>query len=107
MPAKRSRGKPPTHDPNARPDYERRSYWGGRHLMPGEVHEDMKLEVQRIRLNSGGYAPGRHGKYYGTGAPVFEVYGAGGQIAFGLRAKDRAAAKQDIWRMYPTAQLGR
>jgi hypothetical protein len=52
------------------------------------------LSVERVRLNSGGYD--RHGRYYGSGAPLYHVSGetsTGRYVDEVVRAPSAAAAR--------------
>lgn len=109
------------HDSNQKPDYARRSYWGGKHLRqsfyvdpqyvsyedepPRDRSNGIPLQIERIRLNSGGYTS--FGRYFGQGDPLFHVTDDEGDVDFHVRAADRNAAKREVLRMYPQAKLGR
>ena len=54
----------------------------------------MKLYVERIRLNQGGYD--RRGRYWGTGAPLYRVSSDDGEIDKHVRAPDARAARRLI-----------
>lgn len=54
----------------------------------------MKLHVERIRLNQGGYD--RRGRYWGIGAPLYRVSSDDGEIDKHVRAPDARAARRLI-----------
>lgn len=66
----------------------------------------MRLSLRRVPLR-GGYTMGKYPRYYGVGAPLFEVLSDDTDVSFELRAADRAAAKVDVRRMYPNARFYR
>ena len=86
------------------PDYSRRSYWGGRHALYGEEITG-EFELNRIPLSRDGYTKGKYGRYFGTGAPLFNI--VGDQVDFYIRAADRKAAWFEVLRMYPEAKMYR
>jgi hypothetical protein len=78
------------------------SHWGGHHPRSPEDFSG-KLNVVRVRLNSGGY--NSSGRYFGVGAPLYNVNGHhdGEDVEFYIRAKDRNEAKQIVQAGYPLA----
>lgn len=57
----------------------------------------LKFTLRRIRLDRGGYDS--YGAYYGHGLPLYEFEAVNDPSISGtLRAKDRDAAKQHIWK---------
>ena len=52
--------------------YNFEHYWGGHHARERYAFRG-KLSVRRTRLNAGGYTS--RGRYFGTGAPLFNVTG--------------------------------
>jgi hypothetical protein len=65
----------------------------------------MKLSLQRIRLNSGGYDP--NGTYFGWGAPLYWYANDEGTVDAMLRASSRAEAKRKVLEKYPNAHFYR
>jgi len=53
----------------------------------------MKLRATRIRLNRGGYAPGKYGQYFGQGAPLYLVTSEDNGDSEYVRAGDAKTAK--------------
>lgn len=47
--------------------------------------------VTRVRLNAGGYAPGKSGAYFGQGAPLYRADDESGEQRY-VRATNRAEA---------------
>jgi hypothetical protein len=76
------------------------SHWGGHHASDRQAF-NKTLHVERQRLNAGGYTS--DGKYFGSGAPLFHVYGPW-PVDFYIRAADRAAAKRLVLTGYPKAK---
>lgn len=80
------------------------SHWGGQHA----YDYTGKIGIERVRLNSGGYAPG--GRYFGRGAPLWEIVneesGGSGDVYFYIRAANKAAARALIQDAYPGARSG-
>jgi hypothetical protein len=62
----------------------------------------MKFTLQRVRLDSQGYA-GRH--YYGVGLPLWWCMSDDGSADMHFRAADREAAKDHVRRTFPGATL--
>lgn len=56
----------------------------------------LKFTLQRIRLNNGGYD--NTGTYYGHGQPLYEFQSENGDYGGTVRAPDREAAKQHVWK---------
>jgi len=54
----------------------------------------MKYTLQRVRLDRGGYTSS--GRYYGTGAPLYEAYNPETGESLVFRAADRATAKRHV-----------
>lgn len=52
-----------------------------------------KVNLGRVRLDSGGYDPG--GAYWGIGAPLYYAFDEDGNSQY-LRARDRAEAKAKL-----------
>ncbi len=78
------------------------SHWGGRHSGNRRDYSN-KITIERIHLDRGGYTRG--GKYFGTGAPLFDVYDDDGVVYFQVRALDRNAAKRLVRAGYPKARF--
>ncbi len=57
-----------------------------------------KIELSQIRLNRQGYTS--NGRYYGTGAPLYQAYNTRNHESLEFRAKDRADAKKLIGLMF-------
>jgi hypothetical protein len=64
-----------------------------------------KLYVRRTRLNRGGYTEA--GRYFGIGAPLYEVSSDRGEIHTWYRAKDRNHAKEQASKEYPACSFYR
>jgi len=64
-----------------------------------------KFTLQRVRINSGGYDSG--GAYWGIGQPLYWANCESGSIEFFFRARDRAAAKQELLKRHPGAKFYR
>jgi len=62
-----------------------------------------KLQLARVRINSGGYDAG--GAYWGTGMPLWNAWN--GEICLYLRARNRELAKEAIRETYPAARFYR
>lgn len=75
--------------------------------MPSHADEADHLYLTYVPLDRQGYT--RRGKYFGTGAKLYEYDGVvGGHSVYGaLRAHDRAAAKAQLRSKYPRAKIGR
>lgn len=56
----------------------------------------MKFYLRHIRLNKNGCAPGKHGKYWGSGLPIYEYESVDGSMHYTLRAHNRSEAKEII-----------
>jgi hypothetical protein len=54
--------------------------------------EPVKLYLQRVRLDSGGYDPG--GAYWGHGEPLYVAFDLAGDVQHFVRAVDRPMAKR-------------
>ena len=67
--------------------------------------ESVKLAMQRVPLNSGGYDSG--GAYWGIGAPLYWYASDDGKIDGFVRAAGREAAKAEIRQTYPHARFYR
>jgi hypothetical protein len=65
--------------------------------------EPVKLSLQRVRLDSGGYDSG--GAYWGQGAPLYRAADdAGlGEVTLFIRARDREHAKALVLAKLPNA----
>ena len=61
------------------------------------------FNLRRIRLDCGGYAP--DGTYWGRGAPLYHAMSDDADLYF--RAVDRDHAKDQVRRVYPTAEFWR
>lgn len=61
-----------------------------------ERGQSIKLHLERVRLDSGGYDNG--GAYWGSGDPLWYAHSDNGTeyVGFFFRARDRAAAKAVI-----------
>lgn len=71
--------------------------------MPRDTTETIHLD--RVRLDRQGYD--RRGRYWGTGAPLFEYYSDSYDVQGSLRAADRAGAKAKLRTQYPRAKIAR
>ena len=71
------------------------------------VDEGVKVRLQHVRLNSGGYDSG--GAYWGRGAPLYRAQTEfqGDTLDYWLRAGGRLAAKQTILKLCPKARFYR
>lgn len=77
----------------------------GRHTGPDYLETTAgKLQLERIRINGGGYDAG--GAYWGLGQPLWRVMDQDGNHKF-FRASDRAAAKASVVADYPDAKFYR
>ena len=67
----------------------------------------MKVTLQRVRLNQGGYDAS--GSYWGAGCPLFwfSFEDAYGEVSDHVRAYDRADAKAAIRLKFPKAKFYR
>ena len=79
----------------------------GRHsTLQGDVlPSDRPMQLQRIRLNSGGYDAG--GVYWGLGEPLYWFCNYEGDVTGYIRASSRNAAKAQICADYPAARFYR
>ena len=59
----------------------------------------MRVYLQRVRLNQGGYD--RHGNYWGVGAPLYAYEFAGDGETRHIRAHSREDAKIRIFKLFP------
>lgn len=62
--------------------------------------------LRRVRLNNGGYEPGRYGRYYGTGMPLYRAESDDGDV-FECRASTREGAKRQAVERHPLARFYR
>ena len=67
--------------------------------------DPVKVSLQRIRLNSGGYDSG--GAYWGLGRPLYWAGSDIGAVDIWFRASDRAAAKVHVRASFPNATFYR
>ena len=71
----------------------------------------MKFYLRRIYLTREGYTPGRYGRYFGVGAPLYQYEsdneGDHNFVANFVRASDREDAKKKLAKMYPGATFYR
>lgn len=74
--------------------------WGGQ---VGDAGYAGKIHLERIKIRRDGYDV--NGRYYGVGAPVFDVMSDNGTIHTQVRAGDRDAAKAVVREMYPSARF--
>jgi len=77
----------------------------GRRSNTSEATALVKMHLQRVPLDSGGYDSG--GAYWGTGAPLYRAWGDGPteeQEVF-LRAAGRSGAKQEVLFRFPNARF--
>lgn len=75
-------------------------------LIPSkEVAECMKVSLQKIRLNQGGYDAG--GAYWGIGAPLYWAADDFGIVDMWFRASDRDDAKRQVLSRCPNAMFYR
>ena len=69
----------------------------------------MKFYLRRIYLNSGGYAPGKYGRYFGVGKPLYQYESDNSEDhnfqANFVRAESRESAKEYIAKLYPGAKF--
>ena len=63
----------------------------------------IKLYLQKLRINKGGYDD--HGVYYGVGRPVYTYYSDNEPITGEVRAIDREDAKCLIEEKYPNKEF--
>lgn len=63
---------------------------------PGDGPRKIRLYLERVKLDSGGYD--RHGRYYGRGLPLYRASDDRGDVDIELRANDRAHAKDLVRR---------
>lgn len=59
----------------------------------------MKLHVEHLRLNKGGYTSGRYGRYFGANQPgekLFHVYTDDYTISEYVRAPNAKAAREGV-----------
>jgi hypothetical protein len=80
-------------------DMGRRSYY------PKNPRDSVRLHLNRVRLDNGGYDSG--GAYWGIGTPLYCAESDDSEIRFFLRAEDRAAAKREILSRLPNATFYR
>jgi len=93
-----------THDPKGWcGDPKRGAALGRPTISDGEP--EGKMTLRKIRLDSGGYDP--NGTYFGIGAPLYWYADQGGNVDAVLRAQDRAEAKRQVLKKYPTAKFYR
>ena len=83
---------------------ERGADMGRRSHYPYDFKKPIKLRLERIRLDSGGYDNG--GAYWGTGIPLY-MASAEEDIRFFLRADNREVAKLKIRADYPNVTFYR
>jgi len=79
----------------------------GRRSNTSEATAPVKMHLQRVSLDSGGYDSG--GAYWGTGAPLYRAWSDDGgteemQEVF-LRAYDRGTARQRVLKRFPNARF--
>lgn len=67
----------------------------------------MRVTLQRVRLNAGGYEYGRLGSYFGAGAPLYRWDAVDSHEGGWLRASDREAAKAKVRADQPDATFYR
>jgi hypothetical protein len=69
--------------------------------------EPVKLALQRVHLDSGGYDSG--GAYWGAGEPLYRADDSAGlgEVTLYLRARDRAHAKTLVLAKLPNARFYR
>jgi hypothetical protein len=67
--------------------------------------DPLKLYLQRVHINSGGYDAG--GAYWGLGQRLYTAFDADGTFCRFLRANSRDAAKRSICNDYPEATFYR
>lgn len=65
----------------------------------------IKLHVQKVRINSGGYD--RNGTYFGVGGSLYWIYSDDGDVDFVVRAHDRDYARSEARYRYPYARFYR
>lgn len=67
------------------------------------VAPPVKVTLQRVRLDSGGYDP--QGAYFGIGAPLYWAATDDGELDATFRADDRADAKAHVRELLPNARF--
>lgn len=67
---------------------------------PSQGPRQVRLYLERLKLDSGGYDP--RGTYYGLGLPVYRASDDRGDVDVTLRANDRAHAKDLVRRRLGT-----
>lgn len=65
-------------------------------LQEGEGPRPIRLYLERVKLDSGGYD--RRGRYYGVGLPLYRASDDRGDVDVEIRANDRAHAKDLVRR---------
>ncbi len=66
------------------------------------------VELERIRLDRGGYEISNIRRYWGVGDPLFRWYLDADEPELGtMRAKDRQAARAELKRMFPHCKVAR
>lgn len=58
--------------------------------------QTVKVSLQRVYLDAGGYTKGRFGKYFGVGAPLYQATSDDGQVNSYIRANSRDDAKAQV-----------
>ncbi len=81
------------------------SMMGRREVAPHDPRRPIRLNLRRVRLNSGGYDGG--GAYWGTGLPLFCAWGEPGHVEIYCRATDRKCAKDLVRVRVPGARFFR
>ena len=70
----------------------------GKMINPAGESSGMKLQLERVRLDRGGYD--QHGRYFGVGEPLYQYTNDDGTTSDYfyryVRARDRAEAKRKI-----------
>lgn len=78
----------------------------GRANLYGTAVSPVKLRMERVYINGGGYDSG--GAYWGNGAPLWVAWGHDGrEVRLFVRATDRTAAKVAVQRLLPGARFHR
>lgn len=75
--------------------------------MKGDTLNGGIIEIARIKLSAEG--EDEHGRYYGTGAPLFSVALRSDDcyLDWAVRAASRAELRAALKRLYPKARVGR
>jgi hypothetical protein len=78
---------------------------GRRSLVPEDCSQPIKLHLQRVRLDQGGYDV--CGTYWGIGDPIYVAGDDAGTAEITLRAPTREWAKELVKDTFPKARFYR